>query len=173
VGRGYCVKHYKRFQNHGSATHPVNERNRVPKGTRCKVDDCNEAYHAKGYCIKHYSRVVRWGDPLRSDRHFWCDQVAHFLWNSAKGRGKRDGIEFSLQPEDIVVPAVCPVLGLKLQRGTTKFRDNSPSLDRIDNSKGYLKGNVIVVSQLANRIKSNATVEQLCKVAEFYKGLTT
>ena len=48
---------------------------------------------------------------------------------------------------------------------------DSPSLDRIDNTKGYEKGNVIMVSLMANSIKNQATPDQIQKVATFYKKL--
>lgn len=46
--------------------------------------------------------------------------------------------------------------------------DGSPSLDRLDCRKGYVRGNVEVISWKANRIKSNATVMELMKVATYY-----
>ena len=58
--------------------------------------------------------------------------------------------------------------------GTKKGQNNwctSPSIDRIDNSKGYTKDNIIVVSQLANAIKNQATPNQIQKVATFYEKL--
>lgn len=69
---------------------------------------------------------------------------------------------------------MCPVLGVPLDYTIGKggiCNDYSPSFDRIDPSKGYVSGNVIVVSTLANRIKSNANVDQLKKVAAFYEQL--
>ena len=45
--------------------------------------------------------------------------------------------------------------------GTKSNYENSPSLDRIDNSKGYIKGNVWVISQKANAMKNSATLEEL------------
>jgi hypothetical protein len=50
--------------------------------------------------------------------------------------------------------------------------DASPELDRIVPSLGYVKGNVLVVSRRANRIKTDATVEELQQVASFYAALT-
>lgn len=69
---------------------------------------------------------------------------------------------------------MCPVLGIRLNydRYVAEKKSgplpDSPSFDRVDPTKGYVKGNVIVVSLQANRIKSNATIDELCKVASFY-----
>ena len=100
-----------------------------------------------------------------------------FILRSAKHRSKKTGLEFNLTIEDVPVPTHCPVLGAPLARskmgdgnGRTG-KDFSPSLDRIDNTKGYVRGNVIVVSLRANRLKSDATVEELEAVARFYRRL--
>jgi hypothetical protein len=78
-----------------------------------------------------------------------------------------------LEPSDIPVGKVCPVLGVAFKRGVNGSAiDTSPTIDRIDNSKGYVKGNVVVVSYLANRIKSSANAEQLGKVYRWLKRLT-
>ena len=65
----------------------------------------------------------------------------------------------------------CPALGMPFKVGYKDGISNSPSLDRIDNSKGYIKGNVVWVSMLANTIKTSATPEQIIRVGEFYKQL--
>lgn len=85
----------------------------------------------------------------------------------AKGRAKKKGLEFNLEPSDISIPTICPILGIKLERaiGTGLKLDSSPSLDRIDPNKGYIKGNVWVISQKANAMKSNATQEELFNFA--------
>lgn len=97
----------------------------------------------------------------------------HLLQN-VRNNAKRRGHEFSLEYEDVVWPTHCPALGIELNYRNKRGgpRNDSPSVDRIDNSKGYVKGNVIVVSQLANRIKTSATPAQVLRVAKFYAKLT-
>ena len=87
--------------------------------------------------------------------------VESVMWSTAKQRAKRMGLEFTIALEDIVVPTHCPALGIEMSRGTMDERSTSPSLDRIDNSKGYVQGNIHVISQRANRMKNDATLTEL------------
>lgn len=80
------------------------------------------------------------------------------LLSGAKERAKQKGIEFNLDHSDIMIPEFCPVLGIRLERGSGNTR---PELDRRDNSKGYVKGNVFVISGRANRLKADASVSEL------------
>ena len=91
-----------------------------------------------------------------------------------KANAKTSGIDFDLQYDELEWPVHCPVLGLELDYSfgkRTGVPPNSPSFDRIDPNMGYVRGNVIIVSHLANAIKTNATVDQLKKVAAFYEQL--
>jgi hypothetical protein len=92
------------------------------------------------------------------------------LLQYAKRRAKALGLSFALTADHIVIPKRCPALGLRLIRGSLAARDASPTLDRINNKKGYVPGNVIVVSHKANRIKSNASVAELQRLVRFYGG---
>ena len=83
------------------------------------------------------------------------------LWSSAKARAKKKGLEFTITVEDIILPPHCPILGMEMSRGTLTKRASSPSLDRIDNSKGYVQGNVQVISLRANRMKNDSTIQEL------------
>ena len=94
-----------------------------------------------------------------------------YLVNAARARARKTGVPFSITWRDVDFPTHCPVLGIPLEHGTKPFHQNSPSLDRIFGDKGYVKGNVIVVSFRANRIKGDSTPEELRKVAEFYTKL--
>lgn len=86
-----------------------------------------------------------------------------------RARAKKRGLDFNLDIEDIKTPAYCPILKIPLiikEYSTTKgFSPNSPSVDRIDNNRGYLKDNVQVVSCKANSMKNNATPEELLQFA--------
>jgi hypothetical protein len=91
------------------------------------------------------------------------------MWQSAWARSREFGLSFNLRIEDIRIPEKCPALGIPLQRGKGKWSPNSPSLDRLIPQLGYVKGNVRVISMRANGIKSNATVEEFCAVADWFK----
>ena len=91
-----------------------------------------------------------------------------------KKRAKLKGLEFNLTLNDIPqIPDICPVLGIPIipNDGTSTPTDNSPSIDRIDNKKGYIKGNIRIISNRANRIKSDATIDELRKVLEDYERI--
>lgn len=102
-------------------------------------------------------------------RYYYESSNERRMLHSARARAKRTGREFSLQLEDIVCPDVCPILGLPLFKGEGRQTANSPSLDRIDSTKGYIKDNIQVISNLANQMKGPATPEQLLKFADWIK----
>ena len=98
------------------------------------------------------------------------------LLYAARNRAKRNGLECTITVDDIVIPELCPALGIKLEARIGAGRQNrgdiggSPSLDRIDNSKGYTPGNVAVISLRANMIKTNATAAELKAVAAYIEA---
>lgn len=85
-----------------------------------------------------------------------------------KHRARKLGIEFDLTFDDVVIPTHCPVFGMPLTFG--KLWDHVPSIDRIDRAKGYTKDNIVIVSMRANRIKSDATIDELKRLAAFYEA---
>lgn len=85
----------------------------------------------------------------------------------------RAGVPFNLTAEDLVIPARCPILGIPIavqQLGKRQPHDNSLSLDRIIPELGYVKGNVAVISQRANRIKNDGTAAELRAIAEWMES---
>ena len=73
----------------------------------------------------------------------------------AKNRIKK--LPFNIEITDIIIPEICPVLGIKIEINEGKYKDNSPSLDRINNSLGYIKGNISIISWRANKLKNDGT----------------
>lgn len=88
-----------------------------------------------------------------------------YMWRNAKYRAKISGIEFSISVDDIVIPSHCPIFGCPMILNTG--RRNAPSLDRIDPKKGYTPDNIQVISNLANTMKNNATLDELLAFARW------
>jgi hypothetical protein len=91
------------------------------------------------------------------------------MWQRAKQRAKYKGIEFDLTADDIMIPDVCPATGITINANSGKSGayKNSPSLDRIDNDRGYTKDNIQVLSQCANAMKGAASVDELVKFSQW------
>lgn len=86
------------------------------------------------------------------------------LYYRAKNNAKNRNLDFDLEVEDIIIPEKCPYLEIPLVNNVGKNNRglaDSYSIDRIDSKKGYVKGNVQIISWLANAMKNNASIEQL------------
>jgi hypothetical protein len=89
----------------------------------------------------------------------------YMLWR-AKQHSRKRGHEFALTESDLPeFPVICPLLGLTLEYDARTNNPATASLDRIDSSKGYVAGNVQVISWRANQIKSNASPEEMRLIA--------
>lgn len=94
------------------------------------------------------------------------------IYNKLKNSAKKRGIEFELSLTDlneITFPITCPVFGIPLKWNSGKAADDSYSFDRIDSTKGYNIENIIITSWKANRLKNNASQEDLLKISKFYE----
>jgi hypothetical protein len=91
----------------------------------------------------------------------------YLIWYRARESSKRGGKEFNLEVSDIVIPEYCPYLGIKITTDMDeRHQSGYYSIDRIDNNKGYVKGNVQIISWLANTMKNKATIEELLVFSE-------
>lgn len=93
------------------------------------------------------------------------------MYRGARKRSKKKGRTFEIELEDVLslYTEECPIFKTKLgwfTYGREYHVDDSPSLDRIDSSKGYVKGNIWIISVRANRIKSDASAEELMTIAK-------
>lgn len=112
--------------------------------------------------LKEYHNIInkkyRDKDPCR------------FLLKRVKASAKTKGIEFNLEKEDIVIPELCPILLIPLKFNIGQAGNDSISVDRIDTTKGYIKGNIAVISRKANTMKSNMTLEQIDRLHKYVSG---
>lgn len=96
------------------------------------------------------------------------DIPLQYIYEMAKARAKYKGIDFTIALEDIPLREFCPILKTKLDIFTND-RNTSMSLDRVDSSKGYVPGNVDVISTRANLLKNNGTLEEFEAIVKYIK----
>jgi hypothetical protein len=94
---------------------------------------------------------------------------AKYIWDTAKHRARRRNVPFTIKLEDIIIPETCIVLGIPLD---SRNRDYNPTIDEIVQGEGYVPGNFCIISGRANRIKSDATLQEL-KAITCYVDLRT
>lgn len=159
---------------------------------KCKVEkELDEFYNAKGFkdgktyecklCMSFYrnknkeknrqyaaSRQKNNPEKVRElNNEYWARlDTAKKLVRQAKQRSKRKGIPFNLVEADLIIPTQCPLLEVPFILGKKFNYQYTYSLDRIDNSKGYIKGNVQVLTMKANNMKNSATLEELLNFAK-------
>lgn len=91
---------------------------------------------------------------------------------SIRKRSERKGLEFDLTVDDLAdIPTHCPVLGIPIQIGSDTAHDNSPSVDRIDPAKGYVRGNIAIISNRANMIKNNGTIDEHMRIVAWMRSV--
>ena len=93
------------------------------------------------------------------------------LRENARVRALKKVIDFDIPTyKDIPkIPKLCPILRIPLFVGKGVSTDNSPTLDRIDNNKGYTKDNIQIISRKANQMKSNANFKEVEMLYNFMK----
>jgi hypothetical protein len=131
--------------------------------------------HIKKYMKKYMKKYL--SDPKvrarmnkRYDR-YRANHPERYILSIASTTARKRGIRFNLKESDIIIPKRCPVFGLKLER-KAKSRATTPTLDRINPRRGYVRGNVAVISHLANRLKNNATAAQHRRIADWMDTMT-
>jgi len=93
------------------------------------------------------------------------------MLNNLKGSARKRGIPFTISIVDLnnlSFPITCPLLNIKINYHRRDVGDDSPSVDRIDSSRGYEPDNIWIISYKANRMKNDGTLEELRQMAKFY-----
>lgn len=127
--------------------------------------------HDPVYKAKRLAYQQEWRDkhPGHWKKSYYkakLENPERYLLKQAKKRSADKGHKFSLVLEDIVIPEKCPIMGVPMKYVAGEYSDYSPSIDRIDSTKGYTKDNIQIISSIANRMKWNSTKEQLILFAK-------
>lgn len=137
---------------------------------RCRV--CDKEYQTKRR-NDNKEQIREYSKAYQTKRREDFDYRLQMLLNASKQRAALKNREHTLTIQDIKelypLDNKCPVFGFELQFNNAGFRETSPSIDRIDSTKGYTRDNVQIVSWKANRLKSYATLEDLETLVAFLK----
>ncbi len=152
-----------------------------------RMADChpNKPHHSLGLCEPCYKTKGRRNNPetgraasnkskrkrsLEDPKRFWLRRRLYGRLEHARKNGRpHDDIDPLFDFLLPLLPDVCPVLEISLDYSLFRGKgcghtSNSPSIDRIDSDGGYTIGNVRVISDRANRLRNNGSLEELEKV---------
>jgi hypothetical protein len=133
------------------------------------VNKTEKQLYDKQYYLKNKKKMITQSILLQSQRRESLENDGEYylisptwLLTSTKASAKKKGLEHNIELDDLKIPVLCPLLSIPLTFLLREsLKDSTACVDRIDNSKGYVKGNVWVISSLANRMKSRATLSEL------------
>lgn len=133
-------------------------------GLQYKCKDCDTSYQAERR-NKNPEKTLEYSRTYQKNKRKDYNYRLQMLINASKQRAKNKDREHNISVEDIkkIFPqdGCCPIFGMKLEFNSAGFRENSPSIDRIDSTKGYTPDNIQIISWKANRIKGYASVQEL------------
>jgi hypothetical protein len=123
----------------------------------------------KAYFRKYQKRyyVDNQESIRRKHREHWVNNPEKRILKQAQTRAKTTRREFTITIDDIVIPKICPVLGIEIDEALT---DSRPSIDRVDSDKGYTPDNIAIISWRANCIKNNGTAEEHERIATWMRS---
>jgi hypothetical protein len=128
--------------------------------SRCRIKDALPGRKCCEMCATYFAERLK-ARPL--ERLFAC----------TKHRAKRSGVPFTITYSDVDLPLKCPVFGTALLVGAgRRYNKDSPSLDRLNPTLGYVPGNVFVISLRANIIKNDGSAEEHRAIADYIDRMT-
>lgn len=131
-----------------------------------------DAHHRAGKARLNAQHRTKYREKiLAGKRQYYEKNWLRIVLYHARLRAKQKGVPFTITPQDITIPDCCPILGLRLKPARGNLGDASPTLDRIIPSRGYVPGNVMVLSCRANRIKSDGTADEHEQIAAWLRKL--
>lgn len=153
------------------------------EGSPCKK--CGgTARYAHGGCVAcAKARALTWnqGPGLeahrkhinKNNRKVRLKTPEYARWHDAKSRSAKAGLPFNIEISDCIAPPLCPICAREFVRSNdtqNRTRKASPSLDKVDPTLGYVKGNVLVVCLECNKRKQDNSPDGLRKLADKFEA---
>lgn len=155
------------FYKNGNSYRPECKecKNKAESERRAKDVEARRAKDRERYSKnreKEIASMKRYRENLKETNY-----LKYFIQNKKKAV-IREGIEWDLDEKFLeeLFTGVCPVFGCPIHLGGRE-EDCKAELDRLIPSKGYVKGNVRWISRRANRIKSDASIDEIKKILKY------
>jgi hypothetical protein len=137
----------------------------------CKRESAMKSYFKNDVNRKMTAKRREWTEEdkiLNNERQkfYYWNRIKKRLLYLAKERSKKYNIPFNITSKDIILPELCPYLNVPFQKGTKDYKWYTYSIDKIIPELGYVKGNIQVITYLANTMKNKATKEELINFAK-------
>ena len=159
---------YNRLKNDPEFRKKHNESNRKSKlKNKEHIDEYNAEYRMRPEVIERMRNY-------HQERNKKSDLITRYrdIVHRCQARAREKGIPCTIKWTDIqaIYIDTCPLLEIPINWDRTSGRDNgTPSIDRVIPEKGYVPGNIRIISNLANMMKSSASKEQLYTFAKNIK----
>lgn len=133
----------------------------------CEQELPVESFSKHEQCVSGYdtSRCKLCKKAIQKAKQEWAKKpIEAKILNRIKTRSTKKGIPFNLELEDIIIPEVCPVFKVPFIYGDHSW---TYSVDRIKPELGYVKGNIVIISNKANMMKNTGTIEEVKMLYEW------
>lgn len=138
--------------------------------TKCLGIKPHSEFHKHKKCKGGFNSVCKVCRLPVSKRQYEGVSIELKIWGRAKRRARLNNIPFNIAVEDIIVPDVCPIFLKPFVLGDTNW---SASLDKLLPELGYTKGNVFVISNRANRLKNDFTLDEFERIKKYMEERKT
>ena len=115
------------------------------------------------------TNIRKYGDDYIPSSSVWYKRAAGVFYSAKKNNvplGFDSAVELAAYIKSIA-PEKCPVFNKRFTERGNGFDRWSPSVDKINPKRGYVRGNMQVISTLANCMKRDATSTELRKFAQW------
>lgn len=176
-----CIQERIRIRKENKANN-IDTPNKRPKEYIKQEKDVNFVGPLEPRGAKQKRKLEEWYEKNPGKKHIYYENVSEnrkkdrennpqkYILIRARTRAREKGLDFDITEDDIPIPTHCPILGIELIPNSAS-RTYSMSIDRIDSTKGYVKGNVWIISGKANVMKNNADYETLVKFGKWAGSL--